>query len=158
MKKIHSGICICLLCLLLAMLCRCGETQESEYPSEDPEVRAQTLELIAGAWECEDNPLGIPDIYVGYLRLKISSDGSFEMYDAEEGNPGIEGKFLFPEDGVVQLAGVNKADFDPPAPWDTMKTDQVLGYQLKSETKLLLTYTDPEEDEEITLIFDKVKK
>lgn len=158
MKKFHSGICLCLLCLLLAVLCGCEEEQKTECPAEDPEVRAQALELMKGAWECEDNPLGIPDSYVGYLHLEISADGSFEMYDVEAGNPGIEGKFLFLQDGTVQLADVNRVDFDPPALWDSMKTDQVLAYQLKSETKLLLTYTDPKTDEEITLIFDKVKK
>ena len=39
-----------------------------------------------------------------------------------------------------------------------MEPDQTLTYQLKSETKLLLTYTDPENGEKMTLIFDKVKK
>ena len=158
MKKFYSGMAVCLLCFLLAMLCGCGEEQRAVCTVENEEVRAQAMEILAGAWECEDNPLGVPDCYVGYLHLKISSDGSFEMYDAEAGNPGIAGKLLFPEDGVVQLADVDRADFDPPSVWDSMEPDQTLTYQLKSETKLLLTYTDPENGEKLTLIFDKVKK
>lgn len=161
MKQFHSGRAACLLCMVLvcvlAALCGCGEAQRGETSAEDAEVRTQALEAMAGSWECEDNPLGIPDVYVGYLHLDISADGAFAMYDAEAGNPGIEGRFLFPEDGVVQLAGVDRADFDPPAPWDSMETDQQLAYQLKSETKLLLSYTDPETDDKMTLIFDKVK-
>lgn len=159
MKK-RTLICsvICALCLLMAVLCGCEEEQKTECPAEDTEVRAQALEIMKGAWECEDNPLGIPDSYVGYLHLEISADGSFEMYDVEAGNPGIEGSFLFLEDGTVQLADVDRVDFDPPSVWSGMEYDQELSYELKSETKLLLTYTDPESGEKMTLIFDKVKK
>ena len=162
MKQFHRGkaarlLCIVLVCALAA-LCGCSEDQRKEEPAEDAEVRAQALERMEGAWACEDNPLGIPDVYVGYLQLEITAEGTFAMYDAEAGNPAIAGRFLFPEEGVVRLAGVNRADFDPPAPWASMEPDQQLAYQLKSETKLLLTYIDPETDDKMTLIFDKVKK
>ncbi len=162
MSQFHGGRPARLLCIVLAIalaaLCGCSEDQRKEAPAEDAEVRAQALEIMEGAWACEDNPLGKPDSYTGYLHLEISADGSFSMYDIEAGNPGIEGKFLFLEDGVVQLAGVDRVDFDPPPLWESMDYDQELAYELKSETKLLLTYTDPETDEKTTLIFDKVKK
>lgn len=162
MSQFHGVRLTCLLVIVLgialAALCGCSREQGQEAPEEDAAVRAQALEIMEGDWACEDNPLGIPDIYVGYLHLEVAADGTFEMYDAEAGNPGISGRFLFLEDGVVQLAGVDRADFDPPAPWDSMTPDQQLDYQLKSETKLLLTYVEPETDAKITLIFDKVKK
>ena len=158
MKNFHIGMGVCILCLLLTALCGCGDEQGNGFPAEDEEVRAQALAVMAGAWDCEDNPLGIPDSYTGYLHLEISADGSFEMYDAEAGNPGIEGRFLFLDDGRLQLAGVDRVDFDPPPLWESMQYDQVLAYELKTETKLLLTYTDPETETKITLIFDKVKK
>ncbi len=157
-KKFLTGVITCVLCFLMIVICGCGEDQRVQKPVEDEEVRTQALEMMEGAWECEDNPLGVPDCYVGYLCLQISSDGTFAMYDTEAGNPSITGRFLFLEDGIVQLHQVNRADFNPPPLWESMEYDEVLAYRMKSETKLLLSYTDPETDEKMTLIFDKVKK
>ena len=67
MKK----ICVIILSLIL---CACYTTPKLE-----------------GTWRCEKSPLENKDIYTAYLTLDIDKDLSFNIYDAEAGNPVIRG-------------------------------------------------------------------
>ena len=75
-RKILFALLICVL-----VLSACNKKNEGleKYPE------------FVGKWQCADTPLEHPDYYTGYLMWSIKEDGTFSMYDAEAGNPGIKG-------------------------------------------------------------------
>ena len=153
MRKFTIGILIVLVCAGTFVFTACKEEKTAEKP-----VVQEDLTPFAGDWECEDNPLNDPDNYTGYLKLEITKDGKFTIYDDEAGNPGIKGTLKITSDKELELTCTGDADFDPPSTWYDMKKKQTLAYKFKSEEKLYLTYESEEEDIQSTLIFDKVKK
>ena len=155
MRKFTIGILIVLVCAGSFALNACKEEPPQEKPDNQDE-----LSPFVGDWECEDNPLNDPDNYTGYLKLQITKDGKFIIYDDEAGNPGIEGTVKILSDRELELKCIDNADFDPPSTWYDMKKKQTLSYKFKSEEKLYLIYQSDSEEEKIesTLIFDKVKK
>lgn len=156
MRKFAAGILVTLLCVSCFALSACTDTKSPEDTVKDD------FAPFAGEWECEDNPLNDPDNYTGYLKLKITADGQFDMYDSEEGNPSLKGKLTILSDKELQFTLREGSDFEPPSVWSDMDKIQILTYKFKSEEKLYLTYEFESEDEEdtvvCTLIFDKVKK
>lgn len=155
MRKFTIGILIVLVCMGSFALTGCKE----EPPQETPD-KQDGLAPFVGDWECEDNPLNDPDNYTGYLKLQITKDGKFIIYDGEAGNPSIEGTIKILSDRELEFKCIDNADFDPPSTWYDMKKRQTLSYKFKSEEKLYLIYESDSEEEKIksTLIFDKVKK
>ena len=87
------------------------------------------------------------DIYTAYLTLEIDKDLSFNMYDAEAGNPVIRGKMI-KKDDTLTLQCDHLDDFDPPASWESMKTTETIQYYFKNN-KLYLKYNNS------TLVFYK---
>ncbi|MGF6375795.1 hypothetical protein M2140_000865 [Clostridiales Family XIII bacterium PM5-7] len=124
---------------------------------EEPVETQSELEPFVGAWECEGNPLNDPQYYTGYLKLEIQEDGTFSMYDAEAGNPGLSGKLIINENDELEL-DCDEVEFDPPPNWSDMKTKEILKYKFKSEKKMHLTYTSEETGDASTLIFSRVNE
>ncbi len=155
MRKFTIGILIALVCMGTFSLTACKEEQPPKQADKQDE-----LTPFAGDWECEDNPLNDPDNYTGYLKLTITKDGKFTIYDDEAGNPAIEGTIKILTGSELEVRCADNADFDPPPTWYDMKTKQILSYKFKYEEKLYLTYESDSEEGKIksTLIFDKVKK
>ena len=108
---------ICLIILSL-ILCACHTTPQLE-----------------GTWTCEKSP------------LEIDKDLSFNIYDAEAGNPVIRGKMI-KKDDTLTLQCDHLDDFDPPASWKSMKTTETIHYYFKNN-KLYLKYNNS------TLVFYK---
>jgi len=122
----------------------------------------EALAPLIGVWDCQERPLedaGKEDYrYVGYLILRVEEDGTFSMYDAEAGNPGISGTMYPEEDGTVLLA-CDEDDFDPPHCWAGIKENSRLQFDITKagETEVLhLAYTD-EEGRTNTLAFDRME-
>lgn len=155
MRKFTIGILIALVCMGTFSVTACKEERPPAQTDKQDE-----LAPFVGDWECEDNPLNDPDNYTGYLKLSITKDGKFTIYDDEAGNPCIEGTIEILSDNELEVRCSDNADFDPPSTWYDMKTKQLLSYKFKYEEKLYLTYESDSEEEKIksTLIFDKVKK
>lgn len=120
---------ICLIIISL-ILCACHTTPQLE-----------------GTWKCEKSPLENKDIYTAYLTLDIDKDLSFNMYDAEAGNPVIRGKMI-KKDDTLTLQCDHLDDFDPPASWEFMKATETIQYYFKNN-KLYLKYNNS------TLVFYK---
>ena len=154
MNKRKLAICICGLVLVL--------TVGILWPGESREVNKEALKPFVGEWDCQESPLeerGSEDYtYVGYFDLRVEEDGSFSMYDAEAGNPGISG-MMYPEtDGSVQL-DCDTDDFDPPFCWTGIKKDSILQASFGEENGievLYLAYTN-EAGEVYTLVFERWK-
>ena len=123
---------ICLIILSL-ILCACHTTPQLE-----------------GEWKCEKSPLENKDIYTAYLTLEIDKDLSFNMYDAEAGNPVIRGKMI-KKDHTLTLQCNHLDDFDPPDSWESMKTTETIQYYFKNN-KLYLKFNNS------TLVFYKKQK
>lgn len=103
-----------------------------------------TTPQLEGTWTCEKSPLENKDIYTAYLTLEIDKDLSFNMYDAEAGNPVIRGKMI-KKDDTLTLQCDHLDDFDPPASWEATET---IHYYFKNN-KLYLKYNNS------TLVFYK---
>ena len=142
MKK-HKSIVVVLLCVMA--LCACGKKNAGleDYP-----------ELI-GRWQCAEAPLEHPDYYTGYLIWSINKDGSFSMYDAEAGNPGIAGELQIISDKELQLECNTEDDFDPPVTWEEMQETQIVSYELVGEEEIHLTFAS--KDGNSTLAFYKAE-
>lgn len=110
---------------------------------------------MVGQWQCESGTLEDPSDYVGYFAMYINSDGTFSMYDAEAGNPGIAGRMSILSDDQLQFSDLNKEDFDPPCSWQSMACDQVITYKMEDDDTLWLSYTDEETGSTSTLIFHR---
>lgn len=149
MKKLLTIFCV--LALSVTVLCGCGEK---------PELNEEALKPLIGEWDCQESPYeerGQEDYtYVGYFTLRVEEDGSFSMYDAEAGNPGISG-MMYPEtDGSVQL-DCDTDDFDPPLCWNDLKKDSVIYASFGEENGnevLYLAFANDERDT-YTLVFDR---
>lgn len=142
MKK-RKSIAVILLCVMA--LCACGKKNAGleDYP-----------ELI-GRWQCAEAPLEHPDYYTGYLMWAINEDGSFSIYDAEAGNPGIAGELQIVSDKEIQLNCNTEDGFDPPVTWEDMKETQAVIYEFVEEKEIHVTFAAEEGDS--TLIFYKVE-
>ena len=130
--------------ILILPITGCGkkQTQYLDFPAE-----------MMGEWQCESGTLEDPSDYVGYFVLYINEDGTFSMYDAEAGNPGISGKMNILSEDQLQFSEIDKVDFDPPHSWQSMSYDQVITYQLDGMEELRLCYTDEKTGKTSTLVF-----
>lgn len=110
---------------------------------------------LEGDWQCQEKPEQeeYSDIYVGYIFLCIEDDGSFSMYDAEAGNPGISGTLTINFDGTMTLDCSDSKEFDPPTSWGDMKKVQDVTYEYNGDV-LKLTF-DNGKDTPSTLIFER---
>ena len=139
------------IALSVSLLCGCGDK---------PVLNEEALAPFVGEWDCQDSILEERGdegyLYVGYFTLRVEEDGSFSMYDAEAGNPGISGSLYPEEDGTVQLY-CDKDDFDPPFSWAGFSTQETLTYEIVEEDGndvLYLTFT-AKNGSAATLVFDR---
>ena len=132
-----------MICII--MLCACGK--ESEGLEGHPE--------FLGKWQCAEAPLEHPDYYTGYLMWVINEDGSFTMYDAEAGNPGIQGNMQIVSDTELEFVCDTEEDFDPPVTWESMEETQVVSYKFTNDTEIQVTFASDEGDS--TLVFSKAE-
>ncbi len=152
------SVSVMLSLFLLSVLLLSGCGQESGLQTSKP--HSEAFSAFVGQWECEANPLNDPNNFTGYLRLEIGRDYGFSLYDGEDGALGISGKLFVLDDCRLQISCADNLDFLPPPVWCTMRTNQELTYEFKTESKgkLYLTYEDEETGDASTLIFTKVKK
>ncbi|MDD6194783.1 MAG: hypothetical protein PUB19_07790 [Lachnospiraceae bacterium] len=54
---------------------------------------------LVGEWKCADTAEG-SEQYFGFYALRIEKNGTFSLYDAEAGNPGISGKMRGEKDAI----------------------------------------------------------
>lgn len=114
----------------------------------------ETLERLAGTWECEENPLNDPENYTGYIMMNIDDKGGFRIYDGETGKDFLRGILTVSDSRYLVLLCEDGSKFNPPNTWSSMNNVELIRYKFKSEEKLYLTY---EEDKRTrsTLIFSK---
>lgn len=140
MKK-RKSIIVMLICIMV--LCSCGKKREGE----------EKLLAFEGSWQCAETSLEHPEYYTGYLVWVINEDGSFSMYDAEAGNPGITGNMEIISDKELRLCCDEEDDFDPPVTWESMEKTHIVTYEFITEKELRVTLTS--EAWSSTLIFIK---
>ena len=129
-------------CLLLYGCQPGGEDVSSE--SSAP------IELI-GEWQGEEMSLD-GKRYTGFYAFDIEKNGEFSLYDAEAGNPGVEGKINQYDRESLKIKTRSEADFDVPAEWSGLNHSDTLLYEIKGE-KLYMSYKDKQEKH--TLVFTK---
>ena len=139
MKK---SLVLLLMCMM--MLCSCSEKNDG----------TEKLPAFEGKWQCAETPLEHPERYTGYLMWAINKDGSFSMYDAEAGNPGITGDIQIISDQELRLYCNIEDDFDPPVTWESMEKTQVVVYEFITDKELRVTLVS--EECSSTLVFTKV--
>lgn len=139
--------------MTLLACCSCGTEKE---------VNKDALAPFVGKWDCQESTLeerGYEGyLYVGYLVLRVEEDGTFSLYDAEAGNPGMAGK-MYPDAGGSVELDCSKDDFDPPFSWTGISTNAELSYQFLTENGmelLHLTYTG-DNRKTSTLVFERWK-
>ena len=115
----------------------------------------EAVKPFLGEWNCQENASGSDEIYTGYMELDVHKDGSFSIFDAEAGNPGITGKLEIDSEDQLTLYCDDNADFDPPATWETMDKIQKIQYAFSDADTLQLTYGKGKEKS--TLIFEREK-
>ena len=140
MKK---SLVLVLICMMV--LCSCGKKSEG----------LENISVFEGKWQCTETPLEHPEYYTGYLMLVINKDGSFSMYDAEAGNPGIKGTIQIISDKEIELRCNTEDDFDPPVTWESMEEMQVVSYKFTLDKELRVSLM-PEEGKS-TLVFTKLE-
>ena len=141
MRKYSKLFMMIMLCLLI---CACGKKSEG---IED------NLEFL-GKWQCAETPLEHPDYYTGYLVWVINQDGSFSMYDAQAGNPGIMGELEIISDHELILCSDMEEEFSPPATWLSMQEEQKFTYKFVTLEELHVTFEGNEGSS--TLVFTKM--
>ena len=126
------------------------------------DFKAGAPESITGEWRCEDTASdGETD--TGFYEMYIKKDGTFSLYDAGAGNPGISGKMGNSTENTVECR-FNTDDFDPPFCWDIDMSGATLEYIANGDTVKLgnggvfLTFHRKEEEDEDLFIPDPIDK
>ena len=140
MKKSMVLLLICMMAL-----CSCGKKSET----------SENLSVFEGNWQCAETPLEHPEYYTGYLMWVINKDGSFSMYDAEAGNPGIIGDIQIISDKELELHCDAEEDFDPPVIWQSMEETQTVSYTFITDKELHVSLVT--ENDKATLVFSKAE-
>ena len=139
----RKSIVVMLFCMMI--LCACGKNN----------VGLEDYSEFIGRWQCAESPLEHPDYYTGYLVWAVNEDGSFSMYDAEAGNPGIKGTLQIVSENELQLNCNTEDDFDPPVTWGDMEETQKLTYEFVTDKELRASFVY--EDGKSTLVFTKME-
>ena len=142
MKKIKILV-VLMLCVIILGACGKNDTGLESNPK------------FVGSWQCADAPLEHPDYYTGDLVWAVNEDGSFSMYDAEAGNPGIKGTLQIVSENELQLNCNTEDDFDPPVTWGDMEETQKLTYEFVTDKELRASFVY--EDGKSTLVFTKME-
>ena len=142
--KQGKSFAVAFVCVIL-LLCVCGKN--STGLEDNPE--------FVGDWQCADAPMEHPDYYTGYIVWAVNEDGSFSMYDAEAGNPGIKGSMQIISENELQLNCNTEDDFDPPVTWGKMAENQKLRYEFITDKELKVSFVN--EDGKSTLVFTKME-
>ena len=93
---------------------------------------------LVGEWDCAETAEG-SDNYFGYYHLIIRGNGTFSLYDAEAGNPGISGKMRGERNatsGTIEVI-CQEEDFDPPMEW-TMQRQDVISFEIIDDNTIKL--------------------
>lgn len=87
---------------------------------------------LVGTWACESLASdGTTD--TSFYELRIEEGGSFSLYDAGAGNPGISGQ-MGNDTGSKIECRFDTDDFDVPYCWDIKSAKDVLEYELDADT------------------------
>lgn len=98
-------------------------------------------ERLIGQWECADLASdGYTD--TSFYALTIEKDGTFSLYDAGAGNPGISGTMKGDDTGKLGILELtcNEDDFDPPVCWSKMQTKSRVRYKIMADDTIRLGY------------------
>ena len=139
----RRNIVLILICIMV--LCSCNKKDEG----------SERLMAFEGSWQCAESPSEHPAYYTGYLVWTINKDGSFSMYDAEAGNPGIAGNIQVVSEDEIRLHCNTEDDFDPPVTWESMKETQEVSYKFITENELQVSLMTEESNS--TLVFIKTE-
>ncbi len=137
-----------LLFVLFALPLLCGMTVTSLGVKNlaDPQLQA-----MSGSYRCSEHPVEDQERYTGFLQLVIGETGHFSMVDVEAGNPGIKGVMIRMGKEKLLLLCTDKADFDPPPGWNTMRSVQMITFETDEKGTLMLRYQG--EQASATLLF-----
>lgn len=114
------------------------------------------LRPFCGEWDCRETAVENTEYYTGYMELYVQEDGTFSIYDAEAGNPGIEGTMQIESENTLTLHCDDSEEFEPPATWENMQKTQQIAYQFVDDNTLELIYKD--DQQKSTLVFDRDNK
>ena len=142
---IWKFVILLLIVMLTRALAGCSEGGKAESEPIAEEFR--------GGWDCEETTLEDPDSYTAYLHMEVSDDGSYSMYDAEAGNPGIEGRLEVISDTELILHINKTVDTDIPVEWEGISYDQKMKYCFTHDGKLQISYDNGKKTS--TLVFYK---
>ena len=128
MKTKHITIAFIMVCMLLVLtVAGCGNKYNAPAG-------------IVGTWDCEEYASN-QETYTGDYVLTVGEDGSFNLYDAQTGEPGISG-YMYCDDtgnlGIINLE-CDEESFNPPECWNLSKQARVR-YKVLGEDKIRLGY------------------
>lgn len=87
---------------------------------------------LVGLWDCDEYASdGKTD--TSFYELRIEEDGSFSLYDAAAGNPGISGQ-MGNDTGSRIECRFDTDDFDVPYCWDVRSSRDTLEYEIYADT------------------------
>lgn len=95
---------------------------------------------IIGQWNCEEYASD-EATYTGDYVLTVNEDGSFNLYDAKAGVPGISGNMYCDDTGNLGIINLEciEEDFNPPPCWSLSQEARVR-YKVIGEDKIKLGY------------------
>lgn len=96
----------------------------------------RTVTDFVGTWSATGFVMGT-DKYSAYLTMRVMEDGTFSIYDAEAGNPGIEGQLSVADKTTIKL--ICKAD-DFDSPWPELELEDELQYHFYNTNQVRMTY------------------
>lgn len=98
-------------------------------------------ERLVGDWHADDSPSG-NNMYIGFYEMSIEKDGTFSIFDAEAGNPGISGTMKGDDTGKLGILELNcnEEDFDPPICWPNLKKNSRVRYKIIDDKTIKLGY------------------
>ena len=143
-KGLKIAVALTLIISMIIPLVSCGS------------FKAGVPSGFIGEWQCESTASdGKTD--TSFYKMYIKKDGSFSIYDAAAGNPGISG-YMGNKTASTVDCKFNMEDFDVPFCWDIDSDTATLYYELKDDTLKLghngvwMIFHPDEEDGENSLI------
>ena len=95
-----------------------------------------TIENFVGDWSAASYVIGT-DKYSGYLTMRVMADGTFDIFDGEAGNPGIEGQLSVEDETTLKLI-CQPDEFN--SPWPELKLEDQIEYHFYNSDQVRLTY------------------
>lgn len=119
-KKVCLSLIAAAALILMFAITACGSFE------------AGVPEGFVGQWKCEKLATdGETD--TSFYEMRIEDDGSFSIYDAAAGNPGISGQ-MGNDTGTLIECVFDEDDFDAPYCWELDSEKDTLDYELADDT------------------------